>query len=396
MRLTIDKKKVNEILIITLVGAVIFKDILPGSTDQILVILLMGASVLWNHANIRFGLSQKWIVSYVILSYLICILSRSSVSYAVTLSFSMIVIFTLAQLIRSDKDILLFLRSFAVIGTFFCLYLIIKYRKYLGMSRFANNHMLSDTKIYSSIALSYYLIAISCCIIWAITESKNKKLKVYYMSGFIACIILIMFSGVRKAIFVPALFYCFWEFVTNRKNLKKVIKYFLIALLVGIIGIQLIQNIPGLNRNLGDRLLGLFKEGLTNDESVRSRAMLALTGLKLFFLNPLGSGFARTFQYFSISLGDAAGWTHPHNNYVFLLDVGGILFLLSYYWAHLYILVSYYKKHLWKSEIGLFIVIYILLTLMSDFGTSSYNIIYYNVFIGLGLHYLTVRKNSEA
>lgn len=390
----ITRNRLKRWLIILITGVLLFKDILPANSDKILILLLLVVSIYVNGLRVKKNLGIIWITIYVVISVLICLVYGSNMSYALTISFSLFVMLALSSNIDNMDDMSFFLTVYAMIGTAFCLYLIVMYHQYLGLTRFANNHMLTDSKIDGSIELSYYLISISCAIIWSL-YSKSKNYKFILDAGLVECFALILFSGVRKAILIPAVFYILLTLVKNKKNILKLAEYTILLIVIGFFVVKLIEFVPGLKRNLGTRLLFMFSSGVSSikdDSSISSRMTLAQTGLQLFFQHPFGMGMEPTFDYFR---NNCNGLSHPHNNYILMLDIGGVFYFTTYYWAHIYALQYFVKRRKILSDVELFFALYILLTLMSDFATSSYNIVFYNLFIGLGIFSIYLRRKEK-
>ena len=388
-------KYISQYLLTLSCFVLLFKDILPGSLDQVLMILLAGLTLINNRWKIVKEHAIIWYGVYVIFSFIVTLYTSSSFAYFTTICFSFIVIYTVTQNMRYNEDLIHFLKMYAYFGILFCTYLIIVYHDKFGLTRFGNNGMLTGTKIDSSISLSYYLISICCVLIYVISEEQRWRVKTLLLIGLCECSLLILFSGVRKAILVPVLFYVMYMFRRNKKHVIRLFKYAAVLVLVLMVGIKLINIIPGLNRNLGDRLLTLVSSfsSLSSDSSISERVRLAITGLQLFYEHVFfGFGFDQTFNYFRASHN---GLSHPHNNYILLLDIGGIAFFLSYYWGHIKVIVSGLKRYIKLPYEQAIILYYVILTLFSDFGTASYNIVFYNLFIGIGLCMYRLRKEDK-
>ncbi len=216
----------------------------------------------------------------------------------------------------------------------------------------------------------------------------NKKKE--YGIPFLFCCICVLITSSRKSllllvggIVILLLFY---------GNLSKRIKNLFVIIIGLIIGLILMENVPGLYERFGSRMKELleFFQGNSSSSSVsiRERLLFYKTASDLFAKNIwFGNGLMSC--YSSLLLSGSRHVGYAHNNYMEIASAMGIVGLITYYWIYVVLIVKGIKsyKKIKKNE-GLAYLTVLILFLFIQIGQVVY---YHNYFLivvvllGLGL-----------
>lgn len=382
--------KRNSIILSVLMALITWNDFLPQSLFRIGIVALALVTffLCGKGSKIFVNTSLKWYFVFYCLMIIEAVRGKIMMAIISSLMPAFLGIFIIAQIKPNEEELRKMIRNFAIMGFVLCVYMLIRYRSMLGYSRLGNNSRLEGSTISNSIGLSYYLISIVCAQIWcAFTEDKAKK-RIFYLVSIIPNGVLILYSGVRKAIILPLLFMIILWLWATRKSLKRGLKIFLVFLLaIGTI-YYAILTVPGLYNILGARMGALLnRSSAGKDYSLVSRGQLALAAIRGFFDNPLfGKGAYGAREYFLNAPGLLHNTTHPHNNYLNLLVIGGLPLFLIYYAVPFIYGVRILKRRPEMESPVFYLMAYFFVILVSDFGTSSYNVSLFTFFIGLMIY----------
>lgn len=286
----------------------------------------------------------------------------------------LVMLFTLLLYVREHDDVDRFLKYTSVAGLFFCLYITNYYNSYFGVGRLGME--LPGTRIDSAITLGYILLYFACTQLYAMFSSKNFFFTVSSYLSFIFCLYLIILTGTRKALIIPFILLFVLLAIKYRKNIFKFTFFgvafvlFIILAFEFVITNEIMSEVQFLRLQ---GLLGFVDANQFLDESSEERVMLAQRAMEFFLDNPvLGYGVDNTYN----TLGK-----HAHNNYLSTLCFGGIVMFLLYYW--IYIKFIRRIRHFTKADYGKLLVIVIVALPLSDVGTTSFNVMYFNILISL-------------
>ena len=362
-------KYLKNIIIIILAFLIVFYYVLPSS----LAILLSCAVILISIKRIKSFVPVIWYGVFFIYVLLVSLLRDTSMIYVSSCANVLLILISVSLVVQGISERAIFLKATSIFGGVLCIFLYTRYYMYIGVGRFGEE--LPGTNIQSSILLGYILLYISSIQIWSFFHSKTWWYKLLYLSLFVFSLWLTFFTGTRKALLLPILFCLFILIINYKKNKFKLI------IILSIVGILLcfagnyLANSDYMSTEQMERwvgILGFFNDDIAKDASSEERTYLLKQGLYLFSQNPLfGYGIDATLKELS---------KHPHNNYVSLLSYGGIILFLLYYWIYIYVLLGFQKKL--RSDYSLYILGTIVI-LLSDMGTTSFNIMYFSVCISL-------------
>lgn len=247
---------------------------------------------------------------------------------------------------------------------------------------------------------SYYTIIITIALIWNCFSSNKYMLINWMLVGM--SLFTSMMTGGRKAVLLPLIFFAVYVIFLYKKNIKKLFKYSIIMLLVSVGLIYLSFTVPLIYNIFGFRVEALFSTLIHIETSVDAttvssdlyRQDLILDGFKAFLKRPLlGYGLAMSREvYDSIGL----GYTHAHNNYIDLLISGGMIMFISWYWIYPYLLVRLCQTNKYdKSGLSSFFIAFIIVNLFSDWGSTTFNILHFNLFIILASVSVQIQNGSK-
>lgn len=401
------KNILEEMLLMFFVFVLFFDKLIPNYiyvTSGILLIIYSLVSLLFNK-RISLSYGVQWQLGFVFVTVLTLIpsmlyygnLQYSHIYVALTSFF----ILTSIALIFDGKNqtklkIEWFLKYFAICSIIFALYLLWTQRGHIGYGRLGSRNL--SEYFGTATALSFYSITGSCVLIWL--SLSKKKHKLLYMSGTLLVTFINFLTGGRKAVFLPILFFIIFGYFEKKDKFIQLIKWFFISLsvifLVYIISteVRVIYDVFGYR--LEDTINELFSYNQIVSETSKSnyhRLQMIRVGLDGFIMSPLlGHGFGM-FQQLMKDQGYA--FIYAHNNYIDMLVSGGILLFLAYYWIHIKLLktmISMRKKN--NDSLLNFFIAMLIVILVSDFGTTSYHLIIWNIFIILASSYVYFRKRN--
>ena len=208
-----------------------------------------------------------------------------------------------------------------------------------------------------------------------VINKKNKWIKIIVC---VVSVIVMLFTGSKKAIIIMVFSLLLWQRIS-----KKSYKYLIVPLVLAV-GTYMIFTVPALYNTIGYRVLDAFAtfglgEAVSSYQSTQIRSSFISMGLKSFLKVPLFGGGVNYFQYINNV------YAYSHNNYVELLNTFGI-FGFAIYYVPVYKLL---RRNISNSKIerinddegiSTFFVFLIVLQLVLDIGMVS--------FAGSGLGFL--------
>lgn len=363
------RKYVNSLILIVFSFLVVFYYVLPSKMSVMLTLIVMVLSI----RHIRSYIPLVWYGLFVIYIFFISSIRENQYAYLSSSCNVFLILLAFSFIIQTSDDKKLFIISTGICGGLLSLYLYVFYGSYIGVGRFGED--LPGINIQSSIMLGYIFLYVSCLQIWTIFETKKIWVKSLFFLLLLFTLYLTIFTGTRKALMLPILYYAFLLIKNNRKNKFKLL-ILLSMLLISIISIFTIfvahDLIPEYQLERWIGLWSFFDSNAVRDDSSIERTQLINQGLTLFFKKPVfGYGIEATLY----ELGK-----HPHNNYITLLSFGGIIMFMLYYWIYIYIIKNS-KKNITIDASIYFLILFVLS--LSDLGTTSFNIMYFNICIAL-------------
>lgn len=207
-------------------------------------------------------------------------------------------------------------------------------------------------------------------------ENMSKSQIVYSAICLLSFIVLSLFTGSKKAIFIIAFGAILYELIVFNqiKNIKKI---FITIAIITAIGYS-VFNIPQLYNILGRRLesayLTAIGENSNNkaDGSYIERKFYREEAMKLFYDSPIvgvgGNGFVTHLR--NITYSHVA---YSHCNYTEILATLGLIGFVIYYSFLVNLLIKLYKLYKTNKQniLGLFLII-IFMLLILDYGCVSY------------------------
>lgn len=383
-----EKRKTFFLFVVALL--IIWNDFLPQILFRISIIgvTLIVFLLYGKRTKITVNESLKWYFFFFVVMVIEAVRGVIMSNVITGLLPALLALFVVAQIKPDEADVKRMIHFIALLGLFLCVYILVRYRSLLGYSRLGNNGRLEGTTITNSIGLSYYLISIICAQIWCAFVEEEFKTRLFYLVSIVPTGILILFSGVRKAIILALLFMIVLWLWSARKNQKRGLKIFLVFVFTVGAAYYAILTVPSLYNILGTRMGALLNRSMAGEDySLISRSQLAITAAKGFLDNPiLGKGVHGARNYLLTAPGLLHNTTHPHNNYLNLLLIGGIPLFLVYYVAPLVNGIRLLKTKPEMESASFYLLAYFVVILVSDFGTSSYNISLFTFFIGLMIY----------
>lgn len=205
---------------------------------------------------------------------------------------------------------------------------------------------------------------------------RYSKEAIFYYIYIIAAYLMIVWSGSRKSIIMPIIgmmiIIAFGEF-----GVKKKIRYFIIAVLLGVAAGYVVLS----NDLLSGRFIDLFNtmfKGATTDVSEVERKYYRETAAMLFLRNPIVGFGADGFMNYLKQI----GYTHIaycHNNWLEILSAYGIIGGALYYWYYVYAAIQLKKSRLnfCRMRVVLFSIVIVLFAF--EYGIVTYYFPMYHV-----------------
>lgn len=389
-----NKIEIDDIVIFLFIGFFLFSKILPSIMYRLYTIFFILYFLL------KIFLKRKLVLNVgIIWQLLFCINLIFSLLYAKVLyngilsSFfiNVLIILAISQYFDGNSNLLkvkFFLKSFyrwAIIFIIYICFFMLNNRDILkGGGRLGTRGLVG---FGGATGYSYYTILISIVVLWwAINNSRSYIKSFSLISG---TLYINMLSGGRKALLLPII-----VMIINLyyKNKKKMLKFLVILLMLLFFITLVIMNVDFLYQNIGYRVESLFlsvlgreSNDLITSNSDSYRFSLIKQGFEMFEKEPIlgyGIGSSRII-YSNLGLGEI----HAHNNYIDILISGGILMFLSWYWIYIYVYILILKKASCDKYSILFISL-VIVNLLSDLGSTMYNVLHFNLFITLSTIYL--------
>lgn len=340
------------------------------------------------------SLPIKWYAIFFVCMVLVNVfrIEGDAILYLTTCINNLIFIILVYNVIQTKNDVIVFVKAFGGIGFFFCLFLIpsiiitiLSAGGRLGSNvREGGNEFLAD-----SISLGYILTIINLCQFYCTIESKNTK-RLLFLLFYAFSFFCILLTGTRKTLLAVILCLALYFIIKNRKSLWKLVFYFSIGAIAILVVYKITLNVEFLYHSIGYRLEGLI--GYFNsdyaevDQSTLAREELIKRGMDIFYENPLvGLGVNESMEILEAS--------HPHNNYLSLLDFGGIIVFFAYYWFYLKIYLNYLKMKKY-TNVDIVLLGVIVSQLLVDYAATTYNIIFFPTFISV-IYINSLYKNRK-
>lgn len=199
----------------------------------------------------------------------------------------------------------------------------------------------------------------------------KRRERIYYFFS-IVCIIVSLLSGSRKIIFGYLIAIVLWVYFQD--NVKKVIKYSLLIIVVLSILIPVLYQIPYVRDTFGERLLAILDNSI-EDGSVLARERAQTLARVLFKQSPIwGNGWN------AVSANYATYWDrkmtiYAHNNYLELAADFGIIGVGLFYVRLFRNLFRCYLRAKVNSEYK-FLFIGMSVILVLDYGQVTFSYLF--------------------
>lgn len=227
---------------------------------------------------------------------------------------------------------------------------------------------------------SFNLIIAFGWAIYRFFNANTKKRKVIIFLVLIFMFYCGLLSGTKKCIIAMLLFIFIYIVIKNKKNIVKLISIGTISIMM-LVGIYyIVMNNETLYLSIGRRFESFFNyfsdEGEVDASTLR-RASFRKMGLEYFWEHPLlGNGIA---SFKSLYNRDFGIYLYSHNNFIEILCNLGIIGFIIYYGWQLYTFIQLKKstKVLDVNNLNILFMIFMLIFLVLDYGTVSYDKIQY-------------------
>lgn len=373
----------NKLVIIYAIFIVCYY-IFPKNIGFIIEFIILLCSIYLNgfpNKNIR---PIIWFGIFSLILGLLEILKSDSLTYLISTINCFIFVVITATIIRDRNDIKVFFTTFGLSGIIFCLYLLPHFIEILlvGRGRY-DNFFESDENgfLTSSISIAYLLSLLAVTQIWLLFQKEHRFIfRILIIGALLLSIGEIMLSGTRKALLMIFLFILLYAIISNWTKKIKIIKYLLILTSILFIVIECIMNNEILYNIIGSRLEGVFALFSSNpqnniDKSTLERIELIDKSINMIIPNNPICGIG------SSAVNQILGVSHSHNNYLTLICFGGIVSFVAYYYIYIKMLYWYIKKVSKKDIINSFCLSLIFCLLFTDISATTFNILYFQVFI---------------
>ncbi len=210
---------------------------------------------------------------------------------------------------------------------------------------------------------------------------------------YLCCMGLMIFTslvtGSRKAIIMILLGICLYLLLTSK---GKRVRIMLLILIFASVLYYIIMEVPYFYSIVGWRMEGLFAKWTGNGEveaSAKIREEFIDNAVKVWKQYPIWGCGLDCFRMFNIdSLGRPM---YAHNNYVELLADLGVVGFSIYYIGYLYLLTNLFKK-IKESDLAKFLLIYLLVVAILEYGFVSYNDLMTQLILMFGFSFVTITK----
>lgn len=248
---------------------------------------------------------------------------------------------------------------------------------------------------YGGYIMYSYNLMIS--ILWSIFEmfesSKNKKFYILMLLILGPCALL---NGTRKTIFAIALFLLGYILLASKNILKKSL-YILLCVFLLFFAYKQITTNEYLKLLIGNRINSFISSIIkdSGDNSTTERSLMRKEAFKYFKESPIyGNGISSFMYHFGEKYGV---YLYSHNNYLEILSCLGIVGFAVYYGWYLKELIQFKNAENRKDRIWLFCFLFMLVMLVLDYGTVSFDKIHYILIFDLISIYngCCVKKRGE-
>lgn len=398
--LALDKRElaISVILVILFIGLFNYD---VGSIRMLYWGITLGCSglLLLINRNWKIDGFIVWYLFFLFLSGISLIWSISattSLEILKSLLVNAVVLFAISNVIRSRKDVITVMRAMLIAFVSNAVYMIFK----IDWSAIGNNRFDPEMTGEGWNANSLGLMAIWGLALIIIMPRK-KKINWWEWLYIVPLVVILIFSGSRKAWLGALVVLLLGLFLKNR---KKMFRNVLIAACAIILFVVLVTEIPFLYEIGGHRLeemfAGFFGSGEADGSTLTREAYIRL-GLEWFQNRPLLGHGADTYRcllaesYFGRT-------TYSHNNYVELLVNGGIVTLVAFYSMYVYLVakglfVSAAKKFRedYNKNMILFFVGIVVLQMVLHVGFVAYSGLTEMLFLLLPFKLIRFDRSAE-
>lgn len=343
---------------------------------------------------IRLFLTNQKLSRYTLWAAVFLTISSASILWAasqqiatfnfVWLAQALIIVALMETFIQDKKDIEFLMKSFVYGGILLSLRLVIETPiEYWGYAR------LGSVIDYNENDLALKLVFSTIMTLYFISINKKKRFHQILLIGFI---VIVLFTGSKKAFLGIILGLIFSKVLKLKKNPLFYIYAFIILILVPYGLYYISMNVEPIYNVLGYRVEDMIRT-LRGDEtasySTYLRINMIMTGIEMFTHKPLlGYGIGN----YSVLSGFNA---YAHNNYIEVLFNQGLVGFLSYYSIYIYILISSMRMML-KNNRDYFPLMIITLIIIFEFAMVSYRLMYLHIIMMMCYKWSVLfKKNSK-
>ncbi|MBQ8426734.1 MAG: O-antigen ligase family protein [Clostridia bacterium] len=238
-----------------------------------------------------------------------------------------------------------------------------------------------------------FMTAQGALIAWYLFGTTNYKIeKVFLCVCVIALSVLTMYTGSRTAFLMLIAQFVLYVCLGNP---SKMLRNFLIAVLIVSLALYLVMNVDSFYKVLGHRLEGLFslfKGDGEIDSSANIRDVFIQNGKEWFLDKPI-LGFGLN-AYKTLNVIATGRYTYAHNNFIELAVDLGLVGLILYYGAYLYLIVKLFKSFK-NNHLIAFLLSALIASLVSHFGTVDYYGLYQNLLLLLCFNAVNFSKGNN-
>ncbi len=262
---------------------------------------------------------------------------------------------------------------------------------YGRMGRYVYNGAYGGYIVYS------YNLIIS--ILWSLFKlldknTKNRKIYLFALILLLPCAIL---NGTKKILFAIVLFCLGYVLVFSKNHVERFIKVILICIIT-LSSYYVIMHNNYLYSLIGYRV-DIYIKSLNNDysgyvdTSTRERNLMRKKAIDYFIDSPVyGNGISSFMYKFGADYGI---YLYSHNNYLEILcDLGLIGFIWYYAWF-VRIIIYLIKKFKTSNTIEKFMLLFLVVILILDYGTVSFDKLHYILFLDLLSFYCLVKQEEN-
>lgn len=313
-------------------------------------------------------------------------------NYVTTCFNCLIFVWITSSIIVNKNDVEMFIRFFAMAGIIFCISLlpVLNALSAIGVGRMDDVIEVEGGGLMSSsIGIAYVMSLLVICQLWIVFKTNSSGLRrILNLILAFGYLYVTLVTGTRKALFAIVLFVVLYVVIRNRNNKGRL----LISSVIVISSVMLLFHVLTENEFLynmiGHRLEGinaLLAGDHQVDDSSLERLSLINISSQIVIENPvLGLGVYKTQHLLQMS--------HPHNNFLSLLNFGGIVLACLYYWVYLFCIRWYVRIIKNSDNLGSMLCCVLFAVLLTDMFATTYNILYFSVFIALITNYKRMNR----